>query len=204
MGYLYTFLVVGGDGSPAPNPNDPMSSTEVYASMIGQELVTSYQQAILANGGTPRSDSSSESKPSPPIKTEPVRTNGVLPDSEFFRERNGHLSPTEIAALNQRKLSTRERESLDCSNGPMLDTSEVALRIRDILSSHNIGQRLFAKHVLGLSQGTVSELLSKPKHWDKLTEKGRESYRKMYQWSCDDANINELKAISPKKGELSD
>ena len=50
-------------------------------------------------------------------------------------------------------------------------------RVREMLSVHNIGQRLFAKYVLGLSQGTVSELLSKPKSWDKLTEKGRDSYR---------------------------
>jgi hypothetical protein len=50
-------------------------------------------------------------------------------------------------------------------------------RVRELLSVHNIGQRLFAKYVLGLSQGTVSELLSKPKSWDKLTEKGRDSYR---------------------------
>ncbi len=53
---------------------------------------------------------------------------------------------------------------------------------------------------MGLSQGTVSELLSKPKHWDKLTEKGRESYRKMYNWSCSEQSINSLKAISPRKG----
>lgn len=83
----------------------------------------------------------------------------------------------------------------------MLDTACVAQKIREILSTHNIGQRLFAKHVLGLSQGTVSELLSKPKHWDKLTEKGRESYRKMHAWSTDEQNILALKAISPKKGK---
>lgn len=82
-----------------------------------------------------------------------------------------------------------------------LDTALVAKTIRELLSIHNIGQRLFAKHVLGLSQGTVSELLSKPKSWDKLTEKGRESYRKMYQWATDDRNILGLKAISPKKCE---
>jgi hypothetical protein len=51
------------------------------------------------------------------------------------------------------------------------------VRVRELLSVHNIGQRLFAKYVLGLSQGTVSELLSKPKSWEKLTEKGRDSYR---------------------------
>lgn len=83
-----------------------------------------------------------------------------------------------------------------------LDTSMVAKTVRELLSIHNIGQRLFAKHVLGLSQGTVSELLSKPKSWDKLTEKGRESYRKMHTWAIDDRNIMALKAISPKKGKF--
>ena len=81
-----------------------------------------------------------------------------------------------------------------------LDTGMVSKTVRELLSIHNIGQRLFAKHVLGLSQGTVSELLSKPKSWDKLTEKGRESYRKMHSWATDERNVLALKAISPKKG----
>ena len=74
--------------------------------------------------------------------------------------------------------------------------------MKEILSVHNIGQRVFAKQVLGLSQGTVSELLSKPKHWDKLTEKGRESYRKMYYWLQDIRNIDALKNASPRKRRL--
>ncbi|CAG5118754.1 unnamed protein product, partial [Candidula unifasciata] len=85
------------------------------------------------------------------------------------------------------------------STSGILDTGYVAKTVRELLSIHNIGQRLFAKHVLGLSQGTVSELLSKPKSWDKLTEKGRESYRKMHAWATDDTNVMALKAISPKK-----
>ena len=75
-------------------------------------------------------------------------------------------------------------------------------RVRELLSIHNIGQRLFAKYVLGLSQGTVSELLSKPKSWDKLTEKGRDSYRKMHAWAYDDNAIMLLKSLIPRKGEL--
>ena len=97
-------------------------------------------------------------------------------------------------------LSQQSSSSSPSCNQPGLDTADVAQRIRDILSTFNIGQRLFAKHVLGLSQGTVSELLSKPKHWDKLTEKGRESYRKMHLWASDEHNIRLLKAISPRKG----
>jgi predicted transcriptional regulator len=68
------------------------------------------------------------------------------------------------------------------------------------LSVHNIGQRVFAKYILGLSQGTVSELLSKPKHWSKLTEKGRESYRKMHAWASSDESIGTLKALGPRTG----
>lgn len=59
---------------------------------------------------------------------------------------------------------------------------------------------MFAKYILGLSQGTVSELLSKPKHWSKLTEKGRESYRKMHAWASSDESIGTLKALGPRKG----
>jgi hypothetical protein len=86
------------------------------------------------------------------------------------------------------------------NNYEPINTADIAQKVRDLLSVHNIGQRVFAKFILGLSQGTVSELLSKPKHWDKLTEKGRESYRKMFSWSCSEQSINKLKSISPRKG----
>ncbi|XP_069979835.1 homeobox protein cut isoform X36 [Penaeus vannamei] len=85
-----------------------------------------------------------------------------------------------------------------------LDTLCLARRVRELLSIHNIGQRLFAKYILGLSQGTVSELLSKPKSWDKLTEKGRDSYRKMHAWATDDNAVYLLKSLIPKKGTHKD
>ena len=86
--------------------------------------------------------------------------------------------------------------------GQPLDTLGMSRRVRELLSIHNIGQRLFAKYVLGLSQGTVSELLSKPKSWDKLTEKGRDSYRKMHAWCYDENAVMLLKSLIPRKGEL--
>ena len=86
--------------------------------------------------------------------------------------------------------------------GQALDTHGMSRRVRELLSSHNIGQRLFAKYVLGLSQGTVSELLSKPKMWEKLTEKGRDSYRKMHAWAYDENAVLLLKSLIPRKGEL--
>ena len=83
-------------------------------------------------------------------------------------------------------------------NTDFLDTAQVAAKVRSLLGEHSIGQRVFAKTVLGLSQGTLSELLSKPKHWLKLTQRGRASYRKMHEWAqkreeeeCDEAKVDE-------------
>ncbi len=97
-------------------------------------------------------------------------------------------------------VNTTNTTTTNNNNYEPINTADIAQKVRDLLSVHNIGQRVFAKFILGLSQGTVSELLSKPKHWDKLTEKGRESYRKMFSWSCSEQSINKLKAISPRKG----
>ena len=94
------------------------------------------------------------------------------------------------------------RYNMERYGGGAFDTIECARRVREILSVHNIGQRLFAKYVLGLSQGTVSELLSKPKCWEKLTEKGRDSYRKMHAWVYDERAIAMLKTLIPRKSEL--
>lgn len=99
------------------------------------------------------------------------------------------------------RLQEMLRYNMDKYSNQSLDTLHISRRVRELLSVHNIGQRLFAKYVLGLSQGTVSELLSKPKPWDKLTEKGRDSYRKMHAWACDENAVMLLKSLIPKKGK---
>ncbi|XP_063925183.1 homeobox protein cut isoform X8 [Zophobas morio] len=101
------------------------------------------------------------------------------------------------------KLQEMLRYNMDKYASQNLDTLHISRRVRELLSIHNIGQRLFAKYILGLSQGTVSELLSKPKPWDKLTEKGRDSYRKMHAWACDEQAILLLKSLIPKKDNFS-
>jgi hypothetical protein len=111
-------------------------------------------------------------------------------------------SPTTLAHCRPVEARLQEilRYNMDRYASQALDTLHISRRVRELLSVHNIGQRLFAKYILGLSQGTVSELLSKPKPWDKLTEKGRDSYRKMHAWACDDNAIMMLKGLIPKKG----
>ncbi len=100
------------------------------------------------------------------------------------------------------RLQDMLRYNMEKYAGQALDTLATSRRVRELLSVHNIGQRLFAKYVLGLSQGTVSELLSKPKCWEKLTEKGRDSYRKMHAWAYDEQAVMLLKSLIPRKGEL--
>jgi hypothetical protein len=51
---------------------------------------------------------------------------------------------------------------------------------------------LFGEAVLNLSQGTVSELLSKPKPWNTLSIKGREPYLRMYMWLSDQLKLDKL------------
>lgn len=108
-------------------------------------------------------------------------------------------SPTASASLE--KLQSQLRANVEKFMNENLNTMNISRCVRELLSVHNIGQRLFAKYVLGLSQGTVSELLSKPKPWDKLTEKGRDSYRKMHAWAVDESCIYQLKSLVPRKGK---
>ncbi|XP_037089449.1 homeobox protein cut-like [Pollicipes pollicipes] len=99
------------------------------------------------------------------------------------------------------RLQEMLRYNMDKYANQSLDTLQLSRRVRELLSINNIGQRMFARYILGLSQGTVSELLSKPKTWEKLTEKGRDSYRKMHAWAVDDAAVCLLKAVIPKRGK---
>ena len=229
--HFYTFLIAGCS-SPAPSglpASQPISNTEAFASLLGQEIVQSYQQLDQTTPNsrsttpvtiaTPASSSSSST--TPPVSsatsttTSPISvstttmpsataSSQAVPGSPALQMgsprlfQNGPIPPEVMEGMAFQRLHTIARS--ESSNAQVLDTADVSQKIREILSTHNIGQRLFAKHVLGLSQGTVSELLSKPKHWDKLTEKGRESYRKMYAWASVENNVLALKAISPKKG----
>ena len=62
-----------------------------------------------------------------------------------------------------------------------LDTLDITRRVSEELRRCNISQALFAQVVLGRSQGTLSDLLRKPKPWAQL-KSGRETFAKMRQW----------------------
>lgn len=82
-----------------------------------------------------------------------------------------------------------------------LDTLAITSKVKEVLQFHNLGQKLFGEAVLGLSQGSVSELLSKPKPWHMLSLKGREPFIKMHMWLNDPHNLEKLRLFqSEQKG----
>ncbi|XP_078277721.1 homeobox protein cut-like 2 isoform X3 [Rhinoraja longicauda] len=80
-----------------------------------------------------------------------------------------------------------------------VETADIAFQVKDQLLKHNIGQRVFGHYVLGLSQGSVSEILARPKPWHKLTVKGKEPFIKMKQFLSDEQNILALRTIQVRQ-----
>lgn len=62
-----------------------------------------------------------------------------------------------------------------------LDTKEIAEALTNELKKYSIPQAVFARKVLNRSQGTLSDVLRKPKPWNELRG-GREIFRKMKEW----------------------
>jgi homeobox protein cut-like len=60
-----------------------------------------------------------------------------------------------------------------------MSTEELVKDVKDYLSNNSISQRQFGEKILGLSQGSVSDLLARPKSWEMLTQKGREPFIRM-------------------------
>ncbi|XP_061586459.1 homeobox protein cut-like 2 isoform X2 [Cololabis saira] len=98
-------------------------------------------------------------------------------------------------------LPSDQSESGSSSAGDedQLDTAEIAFQVKEQLLKHNIGQRVFGHYVLGLSQGSVSEILARPKPWRKLTVKGKEPFIKMKQFLSDEQNILALRTIQVRQ-----
>ena len=98
-----------------------------------------------------------------------------------------------------------------------LNTDDTVRRTKEILSQYSISQRLFGESILGLSQvsqhivplnlgthpfftpqGSVSDLLARPKPWHMLTQKGREPFIRMKLFLDDDTAIHRLVASQYK------
>eukprot|EP00062_Callorhinchus_milii_P022195 gi/632979782/ref/XP_007906663.1/ PREDICTED: protein CASP [Callorhinchus milii] len=119
---------------------------------------------------------------------------------------NSISSPSPIqqnSDLNGMIPSPSQSESAgSISEGEELDTAEIARQVKEQLIKHNIGQRIFGHYVLGLSQGSVSEILARPKPWNKLTVRGKEPFHKMKQFLSEEQNILALRSIQGRQREV--
>ncbi|XP_028966753.1 homeobox protein cut-like 1 [Galendromus occidentalis] len=166
-------------------------NVEAFGSLLGEEIVSTFSRMLKREASEPGVQCVGQASPPATPKSHDDMSSGTEGSGSRFGEEH---------AASLERLQECLRQNVDKYQSEALNTGQIARCVRELLSAHNIGQRLFAKYVLGLSQGTVSELLSKPKPWDKLTEKGRDSYRKMHAWATDENCIMILKALVPRKG----
>lgn len=76
-----------------------------------------------------------------------------------------------------------------------LDTSAIAVRVHDLLATHHISQAVFSEHIVGLTQGALSNILNKPKPWINLQTTGRQPYLRMKLWLDSDGFDKRLAAL---------
>lgn len=116
-----------------------------------------------------------------------------------FRTLYGQTSPAVLPQPVTRESPTlpgNSGTSNNCGDGGSdeIDTQDLTSRVKDVLQTHGLGQKLFGEAVLELSQGSVSELLAKPKPWSLLSAKGREPFLRMRSWLVDPLGIDRLRA----------
>jgi len=126
-----------------------------------------------------------------------------LPIPPYFASSQGPVTPVMMAVdlrsvYNQQQSNgagTVTVKDEQPASSEDIDTQELTTRVRDLLQCHGLGQKLFGEAVLELSQGSVSELLAKPKPWSLLSAKGREPFLRMRAWLTDPHGIERLRAF---------
>ncbi|XP_066130559.1 homeobox protein cut-like 1 isoform X2 [Saccopteryx bilineata] len=166
------------------SPSLPLASTGKFAlnSLLQRQLMQSFYSKTMQEAGST----------SMIFSTGPYSTNSISSQSPLQQ------SPD----VNGMAPSPSQSESAgSVSEGEEIDTAEIARQVKEQLIKHNIGQRIFGHYVLGLSQGSVSEILARPKPWNKLTVRGKEPFHKMKQFLSDEQNILALRSIQGRQRE---
>ncbi|KAG8146016.1 hypothetical protein E2320_012442 [Naja naja] len=187
------------------NPEEDASEDESVKDSMGSEQPYPSPQQLLH---PPREDSTS-----PPL-LQPLLAPTVAPEMgpPGYKSENSNTGsfPSAFYAAKGLVLPANPNDGSppsDQSEGgnpssadeEQLDTAEIAFQVKEQLLKHNIGQRVFGHYVLGLSQGSVSEILARPKPWRKLTVKGKEPFIKMKQFLSDEQNVLALRTIQVRQ-----
>ena len=148
--------------------------------------------SILPPAMTPTDDFSSAASP---LQRMASITNSLITQSPVQSHHNSPQRPLKAV------LPPITQQQFDMFNN--LNTEDIVRRVKEALSQYSISQRLFGESVLGLSQGSVSDLLARPKPWHMLTQKGREPFIRMKMFLEDENAVHKLVAsqykIAPEK-----
>ncbi|XP_071946424.1 homeobox protein cut-like 1 isoform X1 [Antedon mediterranea] len=195
------------------NGNGGFAHAQAFASMVGHQVAAAYKhkgmqspqnsqiiQPIIVipptfNPMSPTPQSSAHHFHPSLIQQRPLLSNNVTaPVKPMFK-----TSPSSKESSSPRSTpneSPATPSSTIALNHEPIDTIEIARKVKDFLLRNGIGQRVYGEYFLGLSQGSVSDILSRPKPWDKLTLKGREPYIKMLHFLTDPQGKTKLKMIN--------
>lgn len=167
---------------PEATPNTNASST----------APSPLSNSILPPAMTPTDDFSSAASP---LQRMASITNSLITQSPVSSHHNVAQRPLKAV------LPPITQQQFDMFNN--LNTEDIVRRVKEALSQYSISQRLFGESVLGLSQGSVSDLLARPKPWHMLTQKGREPFIRMKMFLEDENAVHKLVAsqykIAPEK-----
>lgn len=171
-----------------PKPEPGTTPTTTASSAAPSPLGNS----ILPPAMTPTDDFSSAASP---LQRMASITNSLITQSPVANHHNSPQRPLKAV------LPPITQQQFDMFNN--LNTEDIVRRVKEALSQYSISQRLFGESVLGLSQGSVSDLLARPKPWHMLTQKGREPFIRMKMFLEDDNAVHKLVAsqykIAPEK-----
>ncbi|EMP37125.1 Homeobox protein cut-like 2 [Chelonia mydas] len=189
-----------GEAPASPNPLQPL-----LAPTMAQEAQRTFSLSpfpSLAAGERLPTDALLPKQMVPPAYKSENGSALAFP-SPFYVAKGPPLppNPSHAAAASDSSPPSDQSEgsSAGSADEEQLDTAEIAFQVKEQLLKHNIGQRVFGHYVLGLSQGSVSEILARPKPWRKLTVKGKEPFIKMKQFLSDEQNVLALRTIQVRQ-----
>ncbi|EGT42127.1 hypothetical protein CAEBREN_14492 [Caenorhabditis brenneri] len=94
-----------------------------------------------------------------------------------------HPPLSDIVGMPLPSLTSQEIEDILNAEieGDYIYTKDLCMKISAELRTHEIPQHLFSERIINRSQGTLSDLLKKPRPWSSLRT-ARKTYIRMYNW----------------------
>lgn len=140
--------------------------------VMEQVALEQINELIAASQTQDNSSSGSNVEVEDPCDRRHFRSDSQNSDSSSTELEISRHSPQQPVAVDA---------AFDLSRFDDLDTKEIAEALTNELKKYSIPQAIFARKVLNRSQGTLSDVLRKPKPWNELRG-GREIFRKMKEW----------------------